>query len=31
MTPSEYQVEKMPGGMQYVIPGAEQIVKLNVM
>ena len=20
----------MPGGMQYVIPGAEQIVKLNV-
>lgn len=30
MAPSEYQVEKTPGGMQYVIPGAEQIGKLNV-
>lgn len=29
MAPSEYQVEKTPGGMQYVIPGAEQIGKLK--
>ena len=27
MTPSEYQVEKTPIGMQYVIPVTERIVK----
>ena len=27
MTPSDYQVEKTAIGMQYVIPGAERIVK----
>ena len=27
MTPSEFQVEKTATGLQYVIPGAERIVK----
>ena len=27
MTPSNYQVEKTPVGLQYVIPGTERIVK----
>ena len=27
MTPSEFQFEKTPTGMQYVIPGMERIVK----
>ncbi len=27
MTPSKFQVEKTPTGMQYVIPGTERIVK----
>ena len=27
MAPSEFQVERTPVGMQYVIPGTERIVK----
>ena len=27
MTPSKYQLEETPNGLQYVIPGTERIVK----
>jgi hypothetical protein len=27
MTPTEFNVDKTPIGLQYVIPGAERIVK----